>query len=208
MLTPPPAVKLSGPPLPLICQVHFGPLFPEPRSPAKRADAAAPALGRPSAGPLGRPSVGRGRATGDSAATAPGGPDAPPPAGSPPREWSEQPSLSRRSVSRWAGAAAASLVTFGHISEIRSLLTHALPGGGGPGGAAGAPLRLEPAAGAAAGELRSGGASYAGSAAGGEGSPEARGSPASSPARQLSPSVSGRTRASAALPNLDTLQVR
>jgi hypothetical protein len=201
-------------------QIHFGPLFPEPHPSAKRPDAPRDAAAAPGAypsGPLGRPSVGRkDRVTGEGGAAAgPGAGDCPPP-GYPLRDFCDQPSLARRSVSRWAGAAAASLVTFGHspISEIRSLLSHALPSG--PGALAGTACAAVPAAGPApmleaarsgASGRRSGGTSCAGSGACGKGSPHAQGSPAASPPRQLSPSCSGRARAAAALPNLDTLQV-
>ena len=113
------------------------------------------------------------------------------------REWGEAPSLARRSVSRWAGLAAASFFTF----DLRALLSHtsqhqaaAAAGGGGGGGAgpaAAARRRL--------GALRAAAARAAGAGVGADGLSDSTGSPASTPRRLLSPSASGKARAAAAL---------
>lgn len=218
-------------------QVHFGPLFPEPRRGGKHArpgprherssgDGGArklPQLGRGSRGPafgLGRRerflddaalAAARGGGGGFFAGTPAGGDGASSHGNASgrsadhAREWGDPPPLGRRSVSRWAGAAAATLGAL--APDLRALLTHALAGGSGSHGG-GRPLV------AAAGSLDCGGAPLlecaAGAAAGGSGrfAPSADGSPSSTPQRELSPNVSGRARAAASLLGLGTLQVR
>jgi hypothetical protein len=167
-------------------QVHFGPLFSEPRRGGKRdryrdrTHDALPSLSRPSAG-LSRRSAGRKDHGGDS--------------GKEEAQWGELPSLGRRSVSRWAGAAASTL------SDFRSLLAHALPAAAGGGGGAARGSASAPALGGGMHlERGSATASPAGTT---DTPPDARGSPVATPSRLLSPCVSQKSRAAAVL---DTLQ--